>query len=209
MTLPKCLFILGSSGFAKEIVAYAADVFPERKCVLVNDFSDDIGVISVSEYWNKVANLEGLSILGSGRCEIRLKMMHEIKPPIAILVHHKSVVFGSVNPGCVVAPGAVIAPNAILSDHVVVNYNATIGHDCVIGELSIVGPGASIGGWCKVGKGVYIGAGALIREKLRIGDNAVVGMGAVITKDVPANMVAIGIPARFYSRGECGKGWML
>jgi sugar O-acyltransferase (sialic acid O-acetyltransferase NeuD family) len=203
------LFILGSSGFAKEIVAYAAEIFPERKCVLVNDFSDDAGVISVREYWNQVTSGDGLSILGSGRCEIRSRMMDEIKPPYATIVHHKSVVLGRVNPGCVVAPGAVIAPNALLLDHVVVNYNATFGHDCVIEELSIVGPGASIGGWCKVGKGVYIGAGALIREKLRIGDNAIIGMGAVVTKDVPANMVAIGIPARLYSREECGKGWML
>ncbi len=209
MSNPEYLFILGSSGFAYEVAAYAADIFPERKTIFVDDTSKDAGSISVNEYWSRIENGDSESILGSGRCEIRIRMVDEIKPPFATIVHSRATVFGKIDRGCVIAPGAVIALNAVISEHVVVNYNATVGHDCVVGELSVIGPGASIGGWCQVGRGVYIGAGALIREKLQIGDYAIVGMGAVVTKDIPENMVAIGVPARFYTKEECGKGWML
>jgi acetyltransferase-like isoleucine patch superfamily enzyme len=44
--------------------------------------------------------------------------------------------------------------------------------------------------------GAWIGAGALVLDGVRIGRNAVIGAGAVVTKDVPANCIAVGVPAR-------------
>jgi acetyltransferase-like isoleucine patch superfamily enzyme len=48
----------------------------------------------------------------------------------------------------------------------------------------------------EVGSNVWIGYGACILRGVRVGDNAVVGTNAVVTKDVPANAVVAGIPAR-------------
>lgn len=47
-----------------------------------------------------------------------------------------------------------------------------------------------------VGNNVYIGSGAYIMPGVTIGDNCVIGAAAVVTKDIPANSVAVGIPAR-------------
>lgn len=47
-----------------------------------------------------------------------------------------------------------------------------------------------------IGKRVWIGANATITQGVTIGDNAVVAAGAVVNKDVPANTVVGGIPAR-------------
>jgi acetyltransferase-like isoleucine patch superfamily enzyme len=47
-----------------------------------------------------------------------------------------------------------------------------------------------------VGSNVWVGYGACVLRGVRIGDNAVIGTGAVITKDVPANAVVAGVPAR-------------
>jgi acetyltransferase-like isoleucine patch superfamily enzyme len=47
-----------------------------------------------------------------------------------------------------------------------------------------------------VGSNVWIGYGACILRGVRVGDNAVIGTGSVVTKDVPANAVAGGIPAK-------------
>jgi UDP-2-acetamido-3-amino-2,3-dideoxy-glucuronate N-acetyltransferase len=47
-----------------------------------------------------------------------------------------------------------------------------------------------------VKRGASIGAGAVILPGVVIGENALVGAGAVVTKDVPANMVVAGVPAR-------------
>lgn len=47
-----------------------------------------------------------------------------------------------------------------------------------------------------IGDNVWIGAGAVILPGVRIGENSVVGAGAVVTKDIPANVVAVGNPCR-------------
>jgi serine O-acetyltransferase len=47
-----------------------------------------------------------------------------------------------------------------------------------------------------VGKNVVIGAGAKILGSVSIGDNCVIGANAVVTKSIPDNSVAVGIPAR-------------
>lgn len=43
--------------------------------------------------------------------------------------------------------------------------------------------------------GVWIGSGAIINPGVEIGVGSVIGAGAVVTKDIPANVVAVGVPA--------------
>lgn len=47
-----------------------------------------------------------------------------------------------------------------------------------------------------IGNNVWIGAGAVILPGVTIGDNTVIGAGSVVTKDIPANVVAVGNPCR-------------
>ena len=44
--------------------------------------------------------------------------------------------------------------------------------------------------------GVWIGAGAIILPGITIGENSVIGAGSIVTKDIPANVVAVGNPCR-------------
>lgn len=47
-----------------------------------------------------------------------------------------------------------------------------------------------------VGNNVWIGAGSTILAGVTIGDNTVIGAGSVVTKPIPANVVAVGVPCR-------------
>ena len=73
----------------------------------------------------------------------------------------------------------------------------TAAHPVTAKERMIPG-----GGWniyaqpVKIEDGVWIGGGAIILPGVTIGRNAVIGAGAVVTKDIPANAVAVGSPAR-------------
>ena len=48
----------------------------------------------------------------------------------------------------------------------------------------------------RVGSNVWIGYGACILRGVSVGDNSVIGTNSVVTKDVPANAVVGGVPAR-------------
>lgn len=50
-----------------------------------------------------------------------------------------------------------------------------------------------------VKRGAWIGAGSIILAGVTIGENTVVGAGAVVTKSLPSNCVAVGVPARIIS----------
>ena len=47
-----------------------------------------------------------------------------------------------------------------------------------------------------IGRNCWIGAGAIILPGVTIGDNTVIGAGSVVTKDIPANVVAVGNPCK-------------
>ncbi|MCM1543795.1 MAG: sugar O-acetyltransferase [Ruminococcus sp.] len=47
-----------------------------------------------------------------------------------------------------------------------------------------------------IGNNVWIGAGSTILAGVTIGDNTVIGAGSVVTKSVPSNVVAVGVPCR-------------
>jgi acetyltransferase-like isoleucine patch superfamily enzyme len=64
-------------------------------------------------------------------------------------------------------------------------------------------PHAYYRGEVKIGKNVYIGTNTLIIKPVSIGDGAVIGAGSVVTKDVPANEVWAGVPAKFIKKRYC------
>lgn len=47
-----------------------------------------------------------------------------------------------------------------------------------------------------IGNNVWLGGGVIVCPGVSIGDNSVIGAGSVVTKDIPANVVAVGNPAR-------------
>ncbi len=47
-----------------------------------------------------------------------------------------------------------------------------------------------------IGRNCWIGAGAIVLPGVTIGDNTVIGAGSIVTRDIPANVVAVGNPCR-------------
>ncbi|MBQ7186698.1 MAG: sugar O-acetyltransferase [Ruminococcus sp.] len=81
-----------------------------------------------------------------------------------------------------------------------------IGDGCLIGHNTVIATlnhgllpeerGDLIPAPVHIGRGVWIGSGSIILPGVTIGDNAVIGAGSVVTKDVPADTVAVGDPAK-------------
>ena len=47
-----------------------------------------------------------------------------------------------------------------------------------------------------IGRNCWLGAGVIVMPGVTIGDNSVIGAGSIVTKDIPANVVAVGNPCR-------------
>ena len=52
----------------------------------------------------------------------------------------------------------------------------------------------------RIGNNVWIGAGAVILPGVTIGDNSVIGAGSVVSRDIPADVVAVGCPCKVLRR---------
>jgi sugar O-acyltransferase (sialic acid O-acetyltransferase NeuD family) len=98
--------------------------------------------------------------------------------------------------GTVVYPGVCIDCDVTLGKHTTINKNATLGHDSNYGSYLTVSPGVNLGGFAEVGEGVEFGIGSTTIQRLKIGAWTKVGAGAVVTKDLPANCTAVGVPAK-------------
>ena len=52
----------------------------------------------------------------------------------------------------------------------------------------------------KIGNNVWIGGGVQINQGVTIGDNTIIGSGSVVTKDIPSNVIAAGVPCKVIRR---------
>jgi acetyltransferase-like isoleucine patch superfamily enzyme len=69
-------------------------------------------------------------------------------------------------------------------------------HDGGVGLFRKEFPGINVFGRIKIGSHVFIGNNCIIMPGVTIGDNVVIGAGSIVTKDIPSEVVAAGIPAR-------------
>ena len=102
----------------------------------------------------------------------------------------------SMGKGCIIYPGVIITSHVEMKRHSIININSTIGHNSKIGNFVTICPGVNIGGYVTIGDECWIGIGATIIHNVAIGKGSYIGAGSVVTKDIPENVLAFGVPAK-------------
>jgi len=101
---------------------------------------------------------------------------------------------------CKISSHTFICEGVTIEDNVFIGHSVTFINDAYPRSANPDGTLKTDEDWkvepTLVKKGASIGSGSTILSKVTIGENAIVGAGSVVTKDVPANTIVAGTPAR-------------
>jgi maltose O-acetyltransferase len=136
--------------------------------------------------------------------------------------HFLEELIGDLGEGAYVKPPLFVdyGENITIGARTFINFNLTaldvaaitIGEDCQIGPnvqlltpLHPIAPGPrrdklEAAKPIVIGDNVWLGGGVIVCPGVSIGENSVIGAGSVVAKDIPANAVAVGSPARVIRR---------
>jgi sugar O-acyltransferase (sialic acid O-acetyltransferase NeuD family) len=204
--------IYAAGGFGREVLTLINQINKSEESYEFIGFYDD--GISKGELVNGYKVLGGMEELN--RVEDALDIVFAIGNPsskqkVIKLVNntninfptliHPNVIIGDINfvsigKGTIITAGCILTTNILVGDFVILNLGCTVGHDTKIGSYSSFMPSVNISGEVLIAEKVYVGTGAKIINQLEIGENAIIGAGAVVSKSIPPNCTAVGIPAK-------------
>lgn len=215
--------IFGAGGFAREVLQIILDL---NEGDVAQPPWSPVGFIIDPDFQNGTKSLHGIPILESGKWLIdhpnvdvivaigspvhRLRVVEEIKRTLpnsfATLVHPrawvgKGVEIGS---GSIICAGALITTDIKVGEHVHVNIGCTIGHDTILEDFVTLSPGVSVSGNVQIGCGVEVGTRAAFIPSANVGQWSVIGAGTIVTKSLPPNVTAIGVPAKVIKHRHSG-----
>ena len=98
--------------------------------------------------------------------------------------------------GAVLYAGSRVNCDATIGDYALVNMNCCVGHDATLGRYVTLAPGTCVAGSVCLGDGCDAGTNVTVNPGLTIGSWTKLGSGAVVVRDVPANTVMAGVPAK-------------
>src|SRR3954470_13064380 len=101
---------------------------------------------------------------------------------------------------CKISSHTFVCEGVTIEDNVFIGHGVTFINDIYPRATAANGGLQTEQDWkverTLVSKGASVGSGATILANVRIGENAIVGAGSMVTKDVPANAIVAGNPAR-------------
>lgn len=202
----KRLAILGASGHGK-VVADIAECCGWDEIIF---FDDAWPTVTTNAIWPVAGDSEVLIkqltefngvFIAIGNNKIRAAKTEELlaqSAPLITLVHPSAVIsqYAVLGAGSVVMPNVTVNAFTHIGDGVILNTGCCIDHDCTVGHFAHVSPGACLAGGVTVGVQSWLGIGCSVIQLVSVGSYAVVGAGAVVTRELPDNVKAAGVPAR-------------
>lgn len=217
------IVIVGSSGHARVVL----DIVEKQGLYTISGFIDSYRPAGETESGYPILGDESLLpglvadgeldgfIVAIGDNHIRQKVTDRIAAicptlPLVAAVHPsanigRGVVIG---PGTVVMAGASVNPASTIGVGCILNTHCSLDHDSAIGDFASLAPASATGGNCKIAAGAAVGIGATLVHGISVGTHTIVGAGATVLRDLPAQVVAYGTPAKVVSERAVGDRYL-
>lgn len=205
----KDLIIIGAGGLGKEVAWIIERINKNDYTWNILGFLDDNKQIqgtsingykvlgSISDYVKYKDSYFVCAIASSIiRKEIIKNLPYDIKYATIIDTSIELSNYVEIGEGTIISLNSTLTVNIKIGNHVIINYDCTIGHDSMLNDFSTLYPSVNVSGNVKINECSEIGTGTQIIQGLTIGHNTIVGAGAVVTKDLPSNCTAVGVPAK-------------
>ena len=202
----KNLVVVGGGGFAKEVIWLARDCGFNVVGVLDDAFVSagvtvsDVELLGKVEDWLQYQDCSFIVAIGSPRTRATVveKMNALGKPDFATLIHPSVQMssFVQIGRGTLICAGTILTVDIKLGSHVILNLNVTVGHESIIGDYVTVAPMVAVSGNVCLDEYTEVGTGASIKQGLKLHRGSMLGMGSVLTKEIPANTIFAGNPAK-------------
>ena len=206
------LVIFGAGGLGREVLLLVQQLNEAQPSWQVRGFYDDRApatpTVAGFPYLGTSADLnatpEPLAVavaVGSpaGRAAVVARLpsaqlsFPSLVHPGVVLHPRQRIALGA---GCIIQQSCVLTCDITLGRFVLLNLGCTVGHDAELADFCSLMPHANVSGAAQLGAGVYLGTNATVIQGVRVGKNTVVGAGAVAVRNLPANVTAVGVPAR-------------
>ena len=184
--------------FDTNTVNIGANVVIDKNCVIGDRVS--IGANSVLKSGCQIGNdcsigsNNTIGGIGFGY-ELNDENEYELMPHIGNVVLKDRVEIG--NNVCI---DRAVLGSTLLEENVKVDNLVHIAHGVKIGKNSLIIANAMIAGSVEIGENVWVSPSSSIRQKLSIENNALIGLGSVVVKNVSADMVVAGNPAKPFEK---------
>ncbi len=197
MDITKQIAIYGKSGHGK-VLADIARLLGYTEIIWIDDdeSKDAYSFLVYLEFYHTIP-----VVLGIGDNHIRQKVAQKLQKnhiSLATLIHPKAIISPSaeIGKGSVIMANVVVNADSVIGQGVILNTSSVVEHDNVIDDFVHISPNAALGGNVCVETLSHVGIGASVIQGRCIGPNSVIGAGAVVIENIPANVTAVGTPAR-------------
>ena len=203
----KTIYVLGAGSYGT-VICELAEL---NNYHILGFYDDDIEKVGryINNYkvlgeidFNKIEVKDKSFVIAIGNNKIRRNLSEFVIKNggfLPTIIHPRAEIskYAKLGTGCIIHANSYIWTQVQIEDFCIISPLVIIAHHTKVQKGCFISAGANVGAGLLIEEGAFIGIGATIMTGIKvIGANSIVGAGSTVIKDIEANSIVVGSPAR-------------